>query len=55
MPGAASAARVRRAPVVPVTSSGQDPAFMQQMMRGLEAYERAMRARTTPQAGPGAP
>ncbi|MCU0987172.1 MAG: hypothetical protein MUC89_19900 [Acetobacteraceae bacterium] len=49
-------ARVRRAPVVPVTSGGQDPAFMQQMMRGLEAYERAMRARTgaTPQPIPAA-
>lgn len=45
-PGAAPQARVRRAAVVPVTSGGQDPAFMQQMMRGLEAYERAMRART---------
>ncbi len=46
MPQAAAPARVRRAPVVPVTSGGQDPAFVQQMMRGLEAYDRAMRSRT---------
>lgn len=55
MPGAAAPARVRRAPVVPITAGGQDPAFVQQMMRGLEAYERSMRARTAPQAAPAAP
>lgn len=51
-PAAAAAppGRIRRAPVVPVTSGGQDPAFVQRMMQGLEAYERAMRARTAPAA-----
>lgn len=44
------AGRLRRAPVVPITSGGQDPAFVQKMMRGLEAYERVMRARTAPAA-----
>jgi hypothetical protein len=47
--------RIRRAPVVPITSGGQDPAFVQRMMQGLEAYERVMRARTgpaLPQASP---
>lgn len=37
--------RIRRAPVVPITSGGQDPAFVQKMMQGLEAYDRAMRSR----------
>ncbi|WP_204251237.1 hypothetical protein, partial [Elioraea rosea] len=37
--------RIRRAPVVPITSGGQDPAFVQKMMQGLEAYDRAMRTR----------
>lgn len=53
-PAPGPAARIRRAPVVPVSSGGQDPAFMQQMMRGLEAYERSMRARTAPQPVPAA-
>jgi hypothetical protein len=54
LPAPGPASRVRRAPVVPVTSGGQDPAFVQQMMRGLEAYERSMRARTAPQPMPAA-
>ena len=48
-PGPGQPGRIRRAPVVPVTSGGQDPAFVQRMMQGLEAYERVMRARTAPQ------
>jgi hypothetical protein len=47
-PGPGQPGRIRRAPVVPVTSGGQDPAFVQRMMQGLEAYERVMRARTAP-------
>jgi hypothetical protein len=53
-----SPARVRRAPIIPVTSGGQDPAFVQRMMQGLEAYDRAMRGRATPNlptAAPAAP
>ena len=51
-PAAAHPGRIRRAPVIPVTSGGQDPAFIQRMMQGLEAYERAMRARTPPAPAP---
>jgi hypothetical protein len=59
-PGEASpvsppAGRIRRAPVIPVTSGGQDPAFVQRMMQGLEAYERVMRARTAPPPAAPAP
>jgi hypothetical protein len=47
-PAPSASVRPRRAPIVPITSGGQDPAFVQRMMQGLEAYERAMRARTAP-------
>jgi hypothetical protein len=47
-PASATPGRIRRAPIIPITSGGQDPAFVQRMMQGLEAYDRAMRGRATP-------
>jgi len=53
-PGPGQPGRIRRAPILPITSGGQDPAFVQRMLQGLEAYERVMRSRTAPAPAPAA-